>query len=146
MASSPTASSMPCKSCLVGGACSCLATAIDNVHPEPKRAHDSNGVIPARINDNGDTLKVMCVQGHGRSLYFEVDSFDDEFPPWVQRWMEKHAADCGGTICCPSEDGGESEDSSSAISVESVMNGTSAIPGPGLSLILLSDSDSDNDE
>jgi hypothetical protein len=146
MASSPAASSMPCKSCRVGCACSRLANPNDNVHAEPKKAHDSNGVSPARINDNGDTLKVMCVQGHGRSLCFEVDNFDDEIPPWVQRWMEKHAANCGGTICCPDKHGYESEDSSSAISVESVKGGTGAIHGPGLSLILLSDSDSDNNE
>ena len=131
---------MTCKSCPVGCACSCPSASINHVNTTPKKTRNPDDAIPPRLNDNGDTLKVMCVEGHGRSLYFEVDSFDDEIPPWVQRWMDKHAADCGGTICCPEEDGNDSGSDSSAISVHS------AFHGPGLSLILLSDSDSDINE
>lgn len=137
---------MTCKACPVGCACSCSTAPSDHVNGTTKAALNPIDASPPRINDNKDTLKVMCVEGHGRSLFFEVDNFDDELPPWVQHWMDKHAADCGGTICCPKEDGYESNSSSSALSVESVKEGASAFHGPGLSVILLSDSDSDIDE
>ena len=134
----------PALSGTVGPCSTCSSDRPCTGHAAPKLSkirRVPRGVSPPQSEDRGDTLNIMCVEGHGRSLYFEVDSFDDGIPAWVQRWMEIHAAD-NVRDEVRSEAAYESDEDSSSISVDSAKDITTVV-GSGTSLILLSDSDSD---
>ena len=87
---------------------------------------------------------MMCVEGHGRSICFEVKSSDDGLPEWVQKWMDDVAGGGDGRDYYPSGYVSEDEDSDCLeYAAECVYD---EVDSPENPVVLLSDDDEDSDK
>ncbi|KAG0586391.1 hypothetical protein KC19_2G087100 [Ceratodon purpureus] len=144
---------MVCKTCPSLGARACLRLCSppvlevpvpNSLPPTPPEEHSDH--CGESLSPTKDRMHVMCVEGHGRSICFEVKSSEEGLPEWVQKWMDDVAAGGDGRDYYP-EDGGygfEDEDSDCLeYAGEEVYD---AVDSPGIPLVLLSDVDNDSDK
>ncbi|KAG0572761.1 hypothetical protein KC19_VG122700 [Ceratodon purpureus] len=93
-----------------------------------------------------DKLHLLCVQGHRRSIFFEVKSSEDGIPAWVHKWMDEVAAGGDGNDYCLEDGWYISEDEDSDFHEYAGEDIYETIDGPGIPLIILSDDDQDSHE
>ena len=94
MADRSSCAAVVCKTCPLPGTCTCPTLSSPPVLKvpvpiptslTPEEHPDQHG---KSLSPTNDRMHVMCVEGHGRSICFEVKSFEDGLPEWVQKWVD----------------------------------------------------------